>query len=73
MSVKKTLTEFMVIYEKTQMSKEVDALENDVNGIIERVSVVLADDKAVIESSESIMEGISALKKLLIKHKLYDL
>lgn len=75
MSVEKTFDEFMVMHEKKLMSKDVNALENDIVATTNRTSSVLGalagDD--LQEATDKLMEGLSLFKKVLAKHQLYEI
>jgi len=75
MSVEKSYTEFIMLHEKKLMSKDVNALENDIISATNRTSSVLGSlaGEDFNEASHKLMEGISLFKKVLAKHQLYEI
>ena len=75
MSVEKSYTEFIMLHEKKLMSKDVNALENDIISATNRTSSVLGSlaGEDFNEASRKLMEGISLFKKVLAKHQLYEI
>ncbi len=74
MSVEKSYMDFIVLHEKKLMSKDVNSLENDITSTTNRVSSILGAlaEEDLQEATEKLMDGLDMFKKVLIKHKLYD-
>ena len=70
MSTEKTFTNFIIIHEKNIMSKGINALEDDISSIFERVSI---DESELTMAKEKLEEGIRLFKRILSKHDLYEI
>lgn len=75
MSIEKTYNEFVVLHEKTLMTKDIDSLEKDIITMTERTNVIIGSgvDDDINKATKKITEGMSLLKKILVKHELYEI
>lgn len=75
MSVEKSFNEFMIIHEKKLMTKDVNALENDIISATNRSSSVLGSlaGSDLDEASAKLLEGLTMFKKVLAQHELYEI
>ncbi len=75
MTVEKSYMEFIILHEKKLMTNEINSLEKEIISITNRASSVLGSlaDKDLDTATDTLLTGITTLKKVLTKHELYDI
>ncbi len=72
MGIDKSYGEFMVLYEKDSMTKDIKILEKQIKKIIDKSSTVVEDLDDINKVSKILHEGMREFKKILIKEGIYE-
>lgn len=75
MSIEKTFTDFIVLHEKKHISNDIRSLEKDITSTTDKTISLLGEgvEKDIHEASKKLLEGMTLIKKVLVKHRLYDI
>jgi len=75
MNNERSYIDFVTLHERNTMTKEVNSIIKDINATTDRTKDILGyiAEEDIKDVVSKIDESIDSLKKLLVKHKLYNI